>query len=436
MKIIHQKAPGFSRAWKSFLTDQASADTVEAAVRDVLVAVRKEGNKAVLAYTKKWDGADLTPRQLKVDPTEMKAAWKALPAGPKTVIKEAASAIREFHEKTLPRSWRGSNPHGATVGERFYPLERVGLYIPGGNVPLVSTVLMTAIPARVAGVDAIAVATPPNAAGEIAPALLAALYHVGITEVYRMGGAQAVAALGYGTSTIPAVEKIAGPGNAYVMEAKRQIFGTIGVDLLPGPSEVMVIADAGAKPEWVAADLIAQAEHGSGKEKVCAVLPSKEFAQAVVAAAKLQVPSRRHSAAVAKVLKSRTLLAVVDDLDGAVVLANEMAPEHLELQVADSEIETLTRRIRKAGAILQGYHTPTVLGDFVAGPSHTLPTNTAARFSGGLQVIDFMRRSSIVRYRENQARRALPAVRVFSLLEDLDGHGYSLECRHSDDSSS
>lgn len=414
----------------SVFCDQATvaADTASV-VSGVLSDVRKSGDAAVLKYTKKFDGASLSASAMQVPLQEMKAAEKSLSSSDKKMIRESIALVKEFHKQTLPKNWKAKNRQGGVVGERFYPIERVGLYIPGGNVPLVSTVIMTAVLAKLVKCPEIAVCTPPSADGSIAPGMLAALSMVGIEEVYKVGGVQAVGAMAYGTETIPAVDKIFGPGNAYVMEAKRQVLGTVGIDLLPGPSEVMVIADAGAQAAHVAADLLAQAEHGSGKEIIYFATTSKVLLNKVEKEIAKQLPVLSHSEKCEKVLADRCLAVTCKNLDQAVQVANYIAPEHLELQVADKHIEPLTKKITTAGAILQGYLTPTVLGDFAAGPSHTLPTGRAGRFFSGLQATDFMRRSSTVRYDAKSIAQAAPVVEAFARLEQLDGHGNSLKIR-------
>ena len=288
---------------------------------------------------------------------------------------------------------------------------------------------MTAVLAKLVKCPEIAVFSPPDADGNVAPGMLAALSIIGIDEVYKVGGIQAIGAMAYGTKTIPAVDKIYGPGNAYVMEAKRQVLGTVGIDLLPGPSELMIIADAGANPRHVAADLLAQAEHGSGKEIIYFATTSQSLLGKIEKAIAKQLPSLRHADKCAKILNGRCLAVTCKTLAQAVKVANYIAPEHLELQVAASSIEPLSQQITTAGAILQGYMTPTVLGDFTAGPSHTLPTGRAGRFCSGLQATDFMRRSSTVRYDAKSLAKASPVVETFARLEQLDAHGKSLTIR-------
>lgn len=398
-------------------------------VRKIIQGVSAEGDRGVLAYTEKFDLARLKPRQLRVSEEELAAAADKLSSVRGRAIREAIRGVKDFHEKTLPKDWRSKNPHGATVGENFYPLRRVGLYIPGGKVPLVSTVIMTAIPAKLAGVSEIAVATPPRADGSVDVNLLAALHLCGVREVYRMGGVQAIAALALGTETVVPVDKIAGPGNAYVIEAKRQLFGLVGIDLLPGPSEVMVAADASAKPDFIAAELLSQAEHGTGKERVFFATTEPDHIPAVKKELARQLIGLRHAHAITHVLQKRSTAIEVEDLDQLVEVTNIVAPEHLQLMVGASQQEKLAKRITTAGAILMGHETPTVIGDFVAGPSHTLPTGGTGRFASGLQVSDFMRRSSIVKYNAKALAAAAAAVEAFSEMEQLDAHGASLKRR-------
>jgi histidinol dehydrogenase len=288
---------------------------------------------------------------------------------------------------------------------------------------------MTALPAKVAGVPELCACTPPGPDGQINPDILAALYLCGITEVYAVGGAQAVAAMALGTRTIAPVDKIFGPGNTFVTEAKRQVFGLVGVDLLPGPSEVMIIADRTARAEWVAADLCAQAEHGSGKEKLYLVTESEAFAKQCLAAARAQSASLTHGEKIRKALAAKVCTILVPKIEDAAEVANLVAPEHLELMVAPAKLKALSARITTAGAILLGHHTPTVLGDFTAGPSHTLPTGGTGRFFSGLRVADFLRRTSLVHYAPASLKKAAAVVDAFARMENLDAHGRSLKVR-------
>lgn len=433
MPTITFKAGGFERQLDRFLKQLGNPSEVEAVVRPILAEVRERGDAAILEFTERFDGARLAPRDLRVSEADLAAASGALSAAERRAVAEAIRSVRDFHKRTRPEDWSDRNRQGGVIGERFYPIRRVGLYVPGGQVPLLSTVLMTVIPAQIAGVVDMMVCTPPGRDGGVDPKLLAVLSICGVSEVYRIGGAQAIAAMAHGTRTVAPVDKVFGPGNAYVMEAKRQVFGVVGVDLLPGPSEVMVIADGGARPDWVAADLIAQAEHGTGKERIYLAALSKEFLSAVDAAIVGLSADLPNAATVRTILKQRRLSILCADLDEAAEAANRIAPEHLELQVAPRAFRKLEKAITTAGALLEGYHTPTVLGDFTAGPSHTLPTGGAARFSSGLQVIDFMRRTSVVRYDADAARKALPVVEVFGASEHLEGHAQSLRMRCGDD---
>lgn len=421
--------PQFQSKLRTFCEQAIVSGDVSDVVTSVLLDVRKQGDRAVLNYTRKFDGAQLSAASMRVTTEELKASEKSLSPFDRKSIRQAIAMVKDFHKKTLPKDWKAKNAQGGVVGERFYPIERVGLYIPGGNVPLVSTVIMTAVLAKLVKCPQIAVCTPPNASGEVAPAMLAALSIIGIDEVYKVGGIQAIGAMAYGTKTILAVDKVFGPGNAFVMEAKRQVLGTVGIDLLPGPSEVMIIADSGASPDHVAADLLAQAEHGSGKEIIYLATTSRRLLKGIEKSINKQVPFLRQGDKCAKIMQNRCLAVFCKNLQQAANVANFIAPEHLELQVADRSIEPLSKAITTAGAILQGYLTPTVVGDFTAGPSHTLPTGRAGRFFSGLQAIDFMRRSSTVRYNAKGLREAAPVVETFARLEQLDAHGKSLTIR-------
>jgi histidinol dehydrogenase len=305
----------------------------------------------------------------------------------------------------------------------------VGLYIPGGEVPLVSTVLMTATLARIAGCPEVVVFTPAKSGGLVSPSLLAALRLCGVDEVYRIGGVQAIGAMAFGTESIPPVDKIFGPGNAYVCEAKRQVFGLVGVDSLPGPSEIMVIADRTARPGYAAADLIAQAEHGSGREKIYLVATARSVANAIISQIDRQLNANSRRDRIERVLSAGFLVLVAKDIAQAAEAANFVAPEHLELLVGEAAAAELLRRVTTAGAIMVGNETPTALGDFAAGPSHVLPTGRTGRFSSGLRVDDFIRRTSVIRFNRASLRRAAPIVAAFSKMEKLDAHGRSVEIR-------
>jgi len=405
---------------------------ISASVSAILSDIRARGDAAVAHYALRFDGARPKGGGFRVPARDLAAATRSLPEGRRAALRDAHASVLEFNRRNLPVNWTARNRHGAEVGEKFDPIRRVGIYVPGGQAPLVSTVLMTATLARIAGCPEIAVFTPTGADGRVAPAVLAALQLAGVGEVYRIGGVQAVGAMAYGTATIPAVDKIFGPGNAYVCEAKRQVFGTVGVDLLPGPSEVMVIADESARVDFAAADLLAQAEHGSGREKIYLVATSSKIIAGVSAEVKKQQGRLARSEKTQRVLDDGFLAVVVADLGQAATVANEVAPEHLELLVRAGAVPRLLKSVTTAGAIMVGNSTPTALGDFAAGPSHVLPTGGAGRFSSGLRVADFLRRTSVTCYDAGSVRRAEPTVAAFASMEGLDGHGRSVSVRASD----
>ena len=398
-------------------------------VEAILADVRQRGDAAVVHYAHKFDGASLRPRDFKVRPASLSAAAKRLPATEMKAMKAALANIRSFNKQGLPKDWTARNPQGAKVGERHHAIRRVGLYVPGGEVPLVSTVLMTATLAKIAGCPEIAVFTPSDAQGKVADGLLAALHLIGVTEVYRIGGVQAIGAMAFGTKTIPAVDKVYGPGNAYTCEAKRQVFGTVGVDSLPGPSEVMVIADETARADYAAADLLAQAEHGSGREKIYLVGSSRAVIEAIAAEVKNQLPSLGRNQKAERVLQDGFLAIEAKRVEQMIEVANYVAPEHLELLVKPGTAQRLERDITTAGAIMIGNDTPTALGDFTAGPSHVLPTGRAGRFFSGLRVADFLRRTSIIRYDAKSIKAGERVVRAFARMEQLDAHGRSAAIR-------
>lgn len=429
MRTIQFHRKGFNDELAAFCqAAEVSRDIVEA-VTAILADVRSRGDLAVANYAAKFDGARLRSRDFRVTDRELTTAARSLPASELRALREAHASILAFNRRGLPQAWSGRNRHGAVVGEKHDPIRRVGLYVPGGQVPLVSTVLMTATLAKIAGCPEIVVCTPSDSQGRVAGGLLAALHHVGVTEVYRIGGVQAIAAMAYGTESIPAVDKVFGPGNAYVCEAKRQVFGTVGVDSLPGPSEVMIIADETARPDFAAADLLAQAEHGSGREKIYLVATSARIIEAIAAELTLQLSLISRSAKAARVLEQGFLAVEVASLREAAAVANYVAPEHLELLVREPAVKKLTKAVTTAGAIMIGNYTPTALGDFTAGPSHVLPTGRAGRFFSGLRVADFLRRTSIVRYDRTSVRAGNRVVAAFATMEQLDAHGRSVAVR-------
>jgi histidinol dehydrogenase len=394
-------------------------------VGGILEEVRKDGDKALLRLTKKFDGVTLQIRDLPVRPAEIHQARQSLSPKEMRALREARKNVAGFAKKSLRKAWSEKNQHGARVGERFDPFERVGIYVPGGSAPLVSTAVMTCTLAMVAGVKEIAVTTPPQSDGSISPALLAALEYCGATEIYRAGGAQAIAALAHGTKSIRPVQKVFGPGNAFVVEAKRQLFGMVAVDLLPGPSEILVIADPGANPSWIAADLLAQSEHGKGSESIL-LSPSSRLLQATGREIARQLKTLQRQEALAGTLKE-TKLIQTKSLEHAVELANAYAAEHVHLAVRQPGL--LAAKLTTSGAIFLGDWSPVAAGDFVAGPSHTLPTGGAGKSFPGLTVDQFQRRTSLVRYDQRSLAKALQAIETFGRMEGLDAHGRSAAIR-------
>jgi histidinol dehydrogenase len=429
VRVLQSASKTFESEIAAFCRGSMVPKEIHDSVAAILADVRHRGDEAVGYYAAKFDGAKLRARDFRIKPADLAAAAKRLPAADLKALKAAHASIVAFHEKSLPKDWQGKNPHGATVGELNHPIRRVGLYVPGGEVPLVSTVLMTATLAKLAGCPQIAVFTPSNSSGKVADGTLAALHLVGIDEVYCIGGVQAIAAAAYGTLSIPPVDKIFGPGNAYVCEAKRQVFGTVGVDSLPGPSEVMVVCDESANLAFAAADLIAQAEHGSGREKIYLAATSAELLEGVSVEVQAQLKFVSRAEKIHKVLVSGWVGIVAKNAEEIAHAANFIAPEHLELLVKEPLQKTLLKTITTAGAIMLGNHTPTAVGDFTAGPSHVLPTGGAGRFFSGLRIADFMRRTSLIKYDKASIKKAAPVVAAFAAMERLDAHGRSVKIR-------
>lgn len=401
--------------------------TIEERARAIVEAVAGRGDAALLEFTARFDGATLTADRLPVSTAELLEASLQADDALRTAVDTAARNIALFSRKSRRRNWSARNAQGARVGEKFDPFGRVGIYIPGGTAPLMSTALMTIVLAKVAGCREIAVCTPCGADGRINPGLLFAARTAGATEIYRLGGAQAIAALALGTDTIRPVQKIFGPGNAYVVAAKRLLFGRVAIDLLPGPSEVLVLADDTADPRFAAADLLAQAEHGSGHERVWLVTPSAKLLRAVEKEIRRQLPRLSRRAHIEKALRQNGWLIQVATMDEGVALANRLAPEHCE--VMTRRPADLAERILTAGAIFLGGWSPTVLGDYVAGPSHTLPTGGAGASFAGLTVDQFQRRTSVVEYDKAALRKSLSALGKFAEIEGLDAHGRSASIR-------
>ncbi len=414
------------------LTQLAAASSlfdpvVEERARGIIAAVRERGDAALLELTERFDGAQLTAEQIAVSQAEIFSASLAADDSLRAAVTEAEKNIATFAKKSLRKNWWARNSHGAAVGEKFDGFERVGIYIPGGTAPLVSTALMTITLARVAGCREIAVCTPPGRDGSVNPALLFAARVAGATEIYKAGGAQAIAALSLGTAAIRPVQKVFGPGNAYVVAAKRLLVGSVAIDLLPGPSEVLVLADDTANPKFIAADLLAQAEHGSGHERVWLVTTSAKILKATEKEIARQLPQLSRREFIAKALANNGWLIQVKSLADGIALVNRLAPEHCEVMIRQQQ--QAVEQITTAGALFLGGWSPTVLGDYVAGPSHTLPTGGAGRSFAGLTVDQFQRRTSVVDYNKPALRKALSAVKKFAELEGLDAHGKSASIR-------
>jgi histidinol dehydrogenase len=389
--------------------------------------VRARGDAALLDYTARFDGFRATAaRELAIPRESFAAAAAAVDAATRAALDYAAERIERYHAAAMPKSWRMTDEHGSSLGQEVRALDRVGIYIPGGRAAYPSTVLMTAVPARVAGVRDIVLVTPPAADGSVNPVVLAAAHVAGVTEGWRVGGAQAVAALAYGTASVRRVDKIVGPGNIYVALAKTRVFGEVGIDMMAGPSEVVVVADAAADPDWIASDLLAQAEHDPMARAVlitdaAALLPRVEQALA----RRLAALPRREIAAEA--LRNHGALILVPTIEAAVEVANRLAPEHLELMVAVPAAQL--PRVRHAGAVFVGGHTPEVVGDYVAGPNHVLPTAGTARFASPLGTEDFVKRSSVIEYSRSGLAAALPHLATLSRIEGLQGHASAAEAR-------
>ncbi len=399
---------------------------IEATVRAILEDVRQRGDAALFDYTAKFDGVRLEAATVRVAEAEIQAALGSLDPAVSEALSLAAERIEAFHRRQRRESWFYHEDGVGLLGQLVRPLSRVGLYVPGGSAAYPSTVLMNAIPARMAGVEELVVCTPVGQDGAIPPAVLAAASLAGIHEIYRVGGAQAVAALAFGTESIRPVDKIVGPGNIYVATAKRLVFGVVGIDLVAGPSEVLVVADGTVPASWVAADLLAQAEHDPLASAVC-VTPSGELAEAVRSEVTKQLATLPRASLAGRALDAFGAVIIVEDLAAAVALANTFAPEHLELLVADPW--NLLPRVKNAGAVFLGAYTPEVAGDYLAGPNHVLPTGGTARFSSPLSVEDFQKRCSLLSLDPEALRRWREPITRLARLEGLEAHARSLTIR-------
>lgn len=423
---LEQSSEGFEQRFAAFLTTKREvSEDVNAAVRTIIDDVRQRGDKALAEYSLRFDGIDFSHSPMRVTEAEIDDAIAQVPSEVLGALKVAALRIESHHRRQLPKDDIYEDDLGVGLGSRWTAIEAVGIYVPGGTASYPSSVLMNAVPAKVAGVDRVVMVVPASG-GAVNPAVLAAARMAGVEEIYRVGGAQAIAALAYGTESIAPVAKITGPGNAYVAAAKRQVFGTVGIDMIAGPSEVLVIADRHNNPDWLAADLLAQAEHDEGAQAIL-VTDDAEFARSVEAAVERQLKTLNRSATAAASWRDFGAVILVPELKDAVPLANRIAAEHLELAVDDPD--ALLSGIRNAGAIFVGRHTPEVIGDYVGGSNHVLPTARSARFSSGLSVLDFVKRTSILRLGPEQLRTLGPAAIALAQSEGLDAHARSVAIR-------
>jgi histidinol dehydrogenase len=417
---------GFETAFRALLAmKREDAPDVDAAVAGIIAEVRARGDAALIELTANFDRLTLSPDRLAFSEAEIDAECARVTPEDRAALELAASRIRAYHQRQMPQDARWTDEAGAELGWRWTPVSAAGLYVPGGLASYPSSVLMNAIPARVAGVGRLVV-TCPTPGGVVNPLVLYAARLAGVDRVYRVGGAQAIAALAYGTETIAPVDKITGPGNAYVAAAKRRVFGRVGIDMIAGPSEILVIADRDNDPDWIALDLLSQAEHDASAQAIL-VTPDAAFGQAVARAVDTRLATLDRRAIAGASWRDFGAIITTRDLDEAAELSNRLAPEHLELCVPDPE--TLARRITHAGAIFLGAFTPEAIGDYVGGPNHVLPTARSARFSSGLSVLDFLKRTTLARMTPAALAAIGPAAARLAASESLQAHGLSVTAR-------
>ncbi|WP_320837732.1 histidinol dehydrogenase [Zhongshania sp.] len=418
---------GFDAALTALLNWEATTNpTVSNTVAGVLAAIRRDGDTALLGYTKQFDGVNAdTAAELEIPQARLQAALLSIPTEVREALEKAAERIRSYHQHQRQESWSYTEADGTVLGQQITPLERVGLYVPGGKATYPSSVLMNAIPAKVAGVDEL-IMVSPTPKGFVNDMVLAAAAIAGVDRVFTIGGAQAVGALAYGTETIPKVDKIVGPGNIYVATAKRQVFGSVGLDMIAGPSEILVICDGKTDPDWIAMDLFSQAEHDEDAQSIL-LSPDADFLDAVEASIAKLLPTSERANIIRQSLSARGALVLVKDLDEAIALSNRIAPEHLELSFDNAQ--DCLPKIRHAGAIFMGRYTPEALGDYCAGPNHVLPTSGTARFSSPLGVYDFQKRSSIIGCSAAGAAELAKVASVLARGESLTAHARSAEYR-------
>lgn len=424
--FLDSQSADFEAAFTDLLTaKREDSPDVDAVVADIIAQVRADGDAAVISLTEKFDRISLTPDTLRIFPEEVARAADGVAREDRMALEQAATRIRDYHARQLPQDARWTDDAGATLGWRWTPVSAAGLYVPGGLASYPSSVLMNAIPAKVAGVSRLAMVVPtPD--GVLNPLVLLAAHLSGVDEIYRIGGAQAVAALAYGTETIAPVDKITGPGNAFVAAAKRRVFGKVGIDMIAGPSEILVIADADNDPDWIALDLLSQAEHDPSAQSIL-ITTDASFGKAVAAAVDKRLQTLARRAIAGDSWRDFGAIITVPDLAAAAALSDRIAPEHLELCVADPE--ALSQQITHAGAIFLGQWTPEAIGDYVGGPNHVLPTARSARFSSGLSVLDFMKRTTLASMTPEALRAIGPAAERLAASESLEAHGLSVTAR-------
>ena len=427
LRRLDTSAPSFQEEFERLsAAAMDGAEDIEQAVKDIIASVRQRGDAALLDYTARFDRLDCAgSADLRLHPDGFRQAFVALPTAQRTALEQAAERIRQYHERQLRQSWSYTDELGNELGQRVTPLARVGVYVPGGQAAYPSTVLMTIIPAQVAGVEEIVV-TMPCPGGMRNPLALAALHVAGVREAYAVGGAQAVAALAYGTQTIRPVDKIVGPGGAWVAEAKRQLFGRVGIDLIAGPTEILIITDGSAPVDWLVQDLFSQAEHDALAQSLL-LCPDADYLNRIAERIKALLPKAARRNIIAQSFANRGALVQTRSLEEAVDVANALAPEHLQLAVANPR--TLLDRVRHAGAIFLGHHSPEAMGDYAAGPSHVLPTYGTARFSSPLGVDDFQKASSLIALSEQGAKALAQTASTLARGEGLEAHALAAEAR-------
>ncbi|MBL4917749.1 histidinol dehydrogenase [Szabonella alba] len=425
-QILTTTDDGFEAAFGALLgAKREEAEDVDTAVAAIITEVRARGDAALHDLTQRFDRLDLAETGMAFTPAQIEAEIAKVTPEDRAALELAAARIRAYHERQRPTDAVWQEENGARLGWRWTPVSAAGLYVPGGLASYPSSVLMNAIPAEVAGVERLVICCP-TPGGVVNPLVLLAAQLAGVTEIYRLGGAQAIAALAYGTASIAPVDKITGPGNAYVAAAKRRVFGRVGIDMIAGPSEIVVIADADNDPDWIALDLLSQAEHDESAQSVL-LTPDAGFGRAVIAAVERRLETLERRAIAGKSWHDHGAVIVTRDLEEAALLSNRMAPEHLELCVADPQI--LSERITHAGAIFLGAWTPEAIGDYVGGPNHVLPTARSARFSSGLSVLDFMKRTTLAQMTPEALRAIGPAAERLAISEGLEAHGLSVRAR-------